>query len=297
MLCAVFALSERLWRLECRLNRPLASAWRSVPRTEFRLRAGNAVLSAAAGSPLPVTDLCIVLSTHQRVDPCLRLVAELARAWAEKPDLRPFVVVLEDRSAADYAPVYAALQAHFPERFAAYRADRWLGKRNYWQVYDRAFAASARLGTELVLFLQDDLSLKPRFFSQLLEAWHGIADPRKSVLYACAMNDDEPGGRWIRFARRSDRSGRVWQTQWFDLQAFLVGPRFFNVLRRQVFPVPEARWQRDPTCSSGVGEQFSRRLAPRSSIYQVRETLVFHGGETSLMNPEGRQRIRFDNRE
>lgn len=289
----MLALRESLWRLECALNvqGPLSALDARV--VEFAPVAGTAVLKGE-GEP-PACELCIVLSTYDRVAPCGRLVEQLAVA-SRDAGLDPFIVVFEDRSAADYAPVLALLERHFAGRYAFYRPVERVGKQGYWQVYARAFEVVSRLGPALTLFLQDDLTLKPRFFTEMLELWHALSEPDKAVLYLCAMPGDQAGGRWIRYARQSRLGGRVWRTQWFDLQAFLAGPRFFETLRGRVFPVPKARWRRDPTRSSGVGEQFSRRLLKRAGIYQVKETLVFHGGELSLMNPEVRQRVPFDNR-
>jgi hypothetical protein len=294
---AVVAVGEWLWRLECSLNKRFPKPGRAALPAEY-VRCGRSLplLEVASGASSPPPHLLVVITTHARPLSCARCIEDLARE-AKAASLNPLLLVLEDPSAADYGPVTAALEQHFPDRYAHYRGARWLGKRGYWRVFQRAFDAVRLVRPELTLFLQDDLSLRSGFFSELLELWSALADSRKAVLYACSMEGDEQDGRWIRYKRRSRANGRLWRTQWFDLQAFLAGPRFFELLGDAVFPISDARWKRDPTRSSGVGEQFSRRLLRRGGIYQVKRTLVFHGGETSLMNPEGRARIRFDNRE
>jgi hypothetical protein len=146
------------------------------------------------------------------------------------------------------------------------------------------------------LFLQDDITFDRSFVRQAFARWDAITDRDKAVMYLCAMPDDERGGRWIEYQRQELQDAGVWRTQWFDLQAFLAHPRFFECLHFDVFPVHERRWRADPDRSSGVGEQFTLRLFGRANVYQVRETLVFHGGLPSLMNPDARRARPLDNR-
>jgi hypothetical protein len=290
-------LSAWLWRLECHLNRSLPRPWAAhAPAVFERLGNSVAVFERAPGDVLPQCDLCVVLTTHRRAKACLESIESIATAAAELPELRVFVLVLEDKSDADYASVLQGLEQRFSGRYAFYRSQQWLGKRGYWRVYERAFVATRQLNPELTLFLQDDLAFQPTFLSHLLDLWRELQDPRKAVLNAFAMPNESPRGRWTHYQRQDCESAALWKTQWFDLPAFLVGSRFFEVLRGRVFPVPGDRWSRDPTCSSGVGEQLTRRLFKRANIYQVKTSLVHHGTEISLMNPEGRQRIPFDNR-
>src|SRR5262249_17866169 len=134
------------------------------------------------------------------------------------------------------------------------------------------------------------------FVRDALARWAEIDDPRATVLYLTTFDDDEPGGRWIRFRRRPVPGTSLRLTQWFDLSAFLVGPRFFEVLHYEVFPSFRWRWDRDPGRSCGISEQLTRRLRGRGNVYQVERSIAFHGQTPSLLNPEARSSRTLDNR-
>lgn len=283
----LLALREELWKLKCRRNRrwPLEPAPRAPARYE--------PLGASVDPSAVRAELCVVITTYARAEACASLVRALHEALQTQDAYREraFVLVLRDTSGDDddraYAPVLELLARCFPGRFALHASRPRLGKRGFWLAYQHALEVIAATGSEHALFLQDDLRIGPAFVADALAAWSRITDPDKAALYLFASDDDEPEGRWIHFAR-ARVADNVRKTQWIDLAAFLAGPRFFEVLGGEVFPAPDSRWQRDPARSSGVGEQFTRRLWGRASIYQVERTLASHGEAASLMNPEAR---------
>ena len=251
-------------------------------------------LDLAAREQLPTFELCAVITTHNRPEECGASIAALHEALrAAGLEERAFVLVLLDPSAADYGSVLDQLARHFAGRFALYEASRPLGKTGFWFTYQTAFDVVCRLAPHHVLFLQDDVTFETSLVREALAHWRAIEDPDKAVLYLCSLPDDEPNGRWIRFARRDVPGTGVRLTQWLDLQAFLAGRRFFECLRHEVFAVPASRWRNRPLRSSGVGEQFTSRLSGRANIYQVARTLVRHGELPSLMNPEARAQRPF----
>jgi hypothetical protein len=207
-----------------------------------------------------------------------------------------FVLVLVDTSEADYAPALAELTRLFEGRFALYESRVHGGKRGFWRTHQAAFSALRALGARHALFLQDDLTFERSFVRDALDRWAAIEDDTKAVLNLFATDDDETHGRWIRYAREEVPGARVFRTQWFDLPAFLAGPAFFERLRYEVYPVPASRWAVDASRSSGVGEQLTRRLLGRANVYQVRETLAYHGELPSLMNQQARIGRPLDNR-
>jgi hypothetical protein len=292
----VSGVHQWLRNLEYRLNRTLFGSDPREAQLHFVSRtAGLDPLSTHATTPRRPR-LAIVLTTHRRSESARRLIEALAASLQRAQHHDAFILVLNDRSGCDYAPVLAALTQHFRGRFAFYQSLEHLGKRAFWLTYQHAFRVLERLQPGHSLFLQDDVTFHPTFISDALSLWQAIDDPRKAVLYLCAVQDDEVEGRWIRYRRVEASGGQVRRTQWFDLQAFMVGPLFFELLRNRVFPIHERRWRRDSVKSSGVGEQFTRRLFHRASVYQVSQTLVFHGGEESLMNAEARRIRALDNR-
>lgn len=281
--------TEQLWRLECRLNRRLSKPDGAEVPERLMHAAGSDVLAETLARSERSPKLCVVVTTYARADACAALLEALHRSLRDAGLHEDcFVVVLEDYSEHDYSLVVAALSRWFSDRFALYRAPQRLAKPGRWVVYQAAFDILRVLAPEHTLFLEDDAELGATFVRDALTRWREIADPKKSVLYLCAFDDDEVNGRWIRFRRREHPNGRVRLTQWFDLHAFLVDRTFFACLRYQMLPPPRARWARDPKLSSGVSEQFTRRLFARRNIYQVRDTLALHGGIPSLLNEHAR---------
>jgi hypothetical protein len=291
------SVEDLLWRIQCRLNRRLPLATVPVQARLLPEGASIDVLASAADARAVKADLCVVMTTYDRVAACTAQVRALHAAlavagWSD----RVFVLVLVDASEASYAPALDELTALFPNRFALYRSTSHLGKRAFWRMYQAAFDAVRALGARFALFVQDDLTFGDTFLHDAFARWDAVEDDRKLVLSLFATTDDEPNGRWIEHRRSDLPAAGVRRTQWFDLPAFLANRRFFELLRFEVFPVPSGRWAHDAGRSSGVGEQLTRRLLGRGNVYQVRETLVYHGEHASLMNAQARAVRQFDNR-
>lgn len=292
------ALGHLLWKLECRLNRRLPFTKSSAELARCEPRGASLDLLAGARPPGGRSpSLCVVLITYARAELCTRLL-EAVHASLEDAGLleASFVVVIEDRSETDYAPVLAGLDRRFHQRFAFYATKRWLGKKARAGTYQAAFNCVRALGAEKVLFIEDDVEIERSFVRDALARWDEIRDPKKVVLYLTSFDDDEPDGRWIRFRRQPVPGTSMRLTQWFDLQSFLVDRRFFELLRYEVFPSFASRWDRDPGRSCGISEQFTRRVFGRGDVYQVERSLAFHGQGESLLNPEARAVRALDNR-
>lgn len=289
-------VTDLCWKLQCRLNRRLPGSPELTAAGPVEFVARGASCDPFAPGKGEAPSLCVVITTHARVAPCLSLVEQLAATLADAGLLqRAFLLVLEDPSDHDYAPVLNLLSERFPGRFAFLTASRRLGKPGRAFAYQTAFDGVRALAPEFTLFLEDDAVLGMNFVRDALAMWAEIDDPAKTVLYLCRFDDDEPNGRWVKFARRVLPAGRVQLTQWFDLHAFLVTARFFDCLQYQLFQPWASRWQGEPSRSSGVSEQFTLRLFGRGNIYQVCETLALHGGEPSVLNAEARGRRALNN--
>lgn len=289
-------LYEELWRAQCAFNARLLP--RLPPPAEFVAAPGSSDVLDPAWSRLEIpASLCVTVTTCSRPDHCRDLIEALHEALVIAGLVRDaFVVVVEDASDLDYRETRAALQRLFGPRGSYYVATRPVGKSGFWFTHQKLMDIVRELRPQHVVSLQDDVTFEPDFLQRAFEHWNAIDDPRKAVLYLCSIADDERDGRWVRFRRRELERTGVRLTRWFDLQAFLAGAMFFERLHHEVFAPLPGRWRKNPARSSGVGEQFTRRLFGRANTYQVRDTLVYHGGVPSLMNTSARDQRAFDNR-
>ncbi len=284
----MFSLTRLAWRHNLSLVRSPSDAelWAA-----FGPDSRAAVQSIAGQQP----ELLVFITTYERPQAMFRLIAALRAALdaaRASGTVRSWhVVVVDDAStAAAQDAVRERLATELGDSATQLTARENHGKRGFWRTHALLHRIAREVPTEHALFLQDDLTFEPTMIERALELWRHIDDDRKRVLYLLRLPGDESEGRWVRFSRVASVFPGIDRTQWFDLAAFLVGAEFFRTLRYRVFPVPATRWRRRLLLSSGVGEQYTLRLFTRGSVYQVREPLLRHGEQPSLMNVEERQR-------
>lgn len=254
--------------------------------------------SRAVFEPLPASPrLMIVLTTYQRPHGAAHVLERLAAALA-RADLseRAALLVLHDAGDADYRRA-RTLATTCAERVHWLSARVRFGKPGFWQVYQTALLVARAWQPEQVLFLQDDVDFTPDLLLRAQQIWRATADdPLRRVLYLFASRDDEPRGRWVSFPRRELPAHGCRQTNWFDLQAFLVDREFLQLLDYRLVPIHPNRWLRQPSISSGVGRQLTLRAFRRANVYQAWPPLVRHGADPSTMNPDARKLRPLDNR-
>jgi hypothetical protein len=244
------------------------------------------------------TELLVVITTYARPDSLHKGLLQLRAtldAVSPAPSLR--LLVLNDRSPADYDAARAKAHALFGTDVTWLDASERLGKPGFWKAYQVAFLVARAVQPEFALFLQDDLEYAPVLLREAQSLWQAtVSDARRRVLYLFSSAEDERFGRWTVFPRRRSKPG-LYQTQWFDLQAFMVDRSFFELLAYRMVPIHDNRWRRRPGISSGVGRQLTVRLRGRGNVYQTRPALVLHGALHSEMNPAARARRPLDNRD
>ncbi len=283
---------ERLLRdAETRCNRPLAPR-EGVSRFVQEWHAQAQLEMLRAQRP----ELLVTITTYRRPAEAAALIESLAQEL-EQWGKRWFLCVFNDRADIDSSAAKAVLQRCCGERAAWFDAVRHLGKRLFWRTHQMMLIAAHAGQADFLLSLQDDAQLAPDFMPRLWRTWERSgADPSRRVLYLLSHEDDEPGGRWVPFARVPMQGADVRRTDWFDLQGFLIDRRGLELLRYWVVPVPPQRWRNNSALSSGVGRQFSLRLFGRASTYQCDPPLIAHGSCDSLMNAEARAMRSLDNR-
>lgn len=246
----------------------------------------------------PRLELLVVITTCNRPGSCARLLEGLGEALSVAGyTARTAVLVFQDACSDDYAAARAIAASGARASFWL-EARRRLAKEGFWRTYQTALLAAERWQPERTLFLHDDLELDSDLFSRVDALWRATGqDPDRRVLYLLSSRGDEKDGRWVHFTRCDRPEWQCRQTNWFDLQAFMVDRRFMELMRYRIVPVHPNRWRRAPSVSSGVGRQFSLRLFGRGAVYQAWPPLVGHGGEQSIANREARHENALDNRE
>lgn len=287
---------ELLNEWETRSNRSLR---RAPDASEYFARWSVGAAPASVPAPLPRPPRwLVVLTTYARPEGAARVLDALTRALAAaRLGEQAALLVLHDRCEADYDAARALAQnacAHTLWLDARAR----FGKAGFWRVHQTALFVARAWAPERTLYLQDDVVFEPDLFERSDALWRATAaDPARRVLYLFSSRDDEPEGRWARFPRRDLPELDCRQTNWFDLQAFIVDRAFFELLRYRMVPIHPNRWQRQPQISSGVGRQLTLRAFGRANIYQAWPPLVRHGAEPSEMNAAARALRPLDNRD
>lgn len=297
-LVPMFHPIELLNEWATRTNRPvrpqfdvaqLASLWNVVGHESV-----TSALRPLELGPLP---LMVVVTTHGRANSFEHVLIRLGESLrAAGVDRQASLLVLRDACQSDYSRA-RELAASVAGRTVWLDARERFGKAGFWKVHQTALLVARAWQPARALYLQDDVDFDADLLMRAEAIWQATAsDPLRRVLYLCSAKDDEEKGRWARFPRQELPHADCRLTNWFDLQAFFVDAAFFSLLKHSMVPVHPNRWLRQPSLSSGVGRQFTLRLQGRASIYQATPTLVRHGGQSSLMNPEARAARALDNR-
>ena len=241
-------------------------------------------------------ELMVVVTTYNRPQAAAKLLSRLSDALrARGLEGRTALLVLHDACDRDYAEARALAQAAAP-RCLWLDARQRLGKAGFWKMHQTALLIARAWRPQRALYLQDDIDFDPDFLTRTDELWRATDhDPLRRVLHLFASQDDEEEGRWVSFTRRDLRGAGCRLTSWFDLSAFIVDRRFFELLDYRMVPIHPNRWKRKPEVSSGVGRQLTLRLFRRAHVYQAWPPLVRHGSQPSVMNPEARLRRPMDN--
>lgn len=239
----------------------------------------------------------IVLTTYRRPEGAARVLEALARALtAAGLAEHAALLVLHDHCDADYGAARAVARDVCAHSLWLDARERF-GKAGFWRVHQTALLVARAWDPERTLYLQDDVVFEPELFEHIDRLWRATAaDPARRVLYLFSSSDDEAEGRWARFTRRELPELACRQTNWFDLQAFVVDRAFFRLMQHRMVPIHPNRWRRMPEISSGVGRQLTLRLFGRGTVYQAWPPLVRHGEAASTMNAEARRLRPLDNR-
>ena len=158
------------------------------------------------------------------------------------------------------------------------------GKKYFWQTINDIFTFLKFKNFDYFIQLQDDIVICDNFIDKAVESYEAIKDPKKISLYLHEGASRKEHPCWTNVHPVNVKWGNEFYslTQWIDMCAFIVKKDFLEVLNYEIQPIPEHRWAKDPTISSGVGQQISRRLYKDYHLY--RKPLVTHGDHKSVMH-------------
>lgn len=205
--------------------------------------------------------ISVGMTTYGRPEQYARTIAELRRALA-KHDVR--VVVVQDggeRYVTDMA-----------DNFRFQVDTTWQenkGKQRYWETVNKVLKGCILHLPQLHLQLPDDLNYGPGWWEELEDRVLAMEEP-------FAMNV------------LPDHRSMCWRQRHFVDGAFVADREAMNELGWTIYPVPIYRWNNDPSLSSGVWKQVTKRwgaldiLKPRLNLPITHEWLA----ELSRMNPD-----------
>jgi hypothetical protein len=233
---------------------------------------------------LKIQRFLICIPTFNRPELLLGLLKEIEQQ--RFPGLHVFVA--DDCSTkADYSAVVEYMRQREWMTYA--RHPQNYGKKRFWQTINDFYAEAKIRRADYLIALQDDVRIGETFFRVLSEYWNAIADPQKA-----AMNlfvDDLPRtkqGHWgaLPPVRRKFGKIEVDDCGWLDGE-WMMPRNTLEALGYAVQPIPLSRWKKNPSLSSGDGEQISRRLRERGlKIYRPDRSLIDALPSESEMHPE-----------
>lgn len=229
--------------------------------------------------------IIVAIKTYNRPKLLMNLLRDIDR---ESPRSEFKVIVFDDGSDKDYTEAID---------FCRERDWEWMpfqvnhGKKRAWELVNAIFKKLAREGRveHFYFLLDDDTRLCRRFFKRAMDVWGSIQDGRKVSLHLMVDKSRMNRTCWTGVvAKRINEDATL--TQWVD-GSFMCERSFFLNLNWRVKPIKAGRWAKDPTVSTGVGAQISKRLVKRNkTLYQVANSLVVHTVGDSKYNPDIRHR-------
>jgi hypothetical protein len=159
-----------------------------------------------------------------------------------------------------------------------YYSDINFGKQGYYNVWNKIMELLP--DSRYYITLPDDCILRDGFFTEAIRLWKRIHTP-KIILEIAA--DQRTGKKQWNMGTPTRITNELWRQHWTDL-CFICQSELWERLGKNIYPIPESRWHRNPGASSGVAQQISRRVG-HYGIYSVARSLITLLDIKSKMNP------------
>ena len=152
-------------------------------------------------------------------------------------------------------------------------------KDKYYELINANFSNCP--SSKYYLKLDDDIELVNDFFEKCIYAWESIEDTNKLTLNLLRDYRTEMWGS----GNPQSYNDLVCKTGWTD-GIFMFDERFLTLFKRIQLKPPPSHVK-----SSGVFRQISRLMRNYGGMYQVKNTLVYHGDHQSVMNADRKEKL------
>jgi hypothetical protein len=226
-------------------------------------------------------DILIFIPTYNRPDMCLRLLKQIKE---QQGDHDITILLVNDRSTKNYKDVRLFLYHQFKKGYID--TPEHHGKAKFWKTVNIGFQQASLYTWDYFFMIGDDLELTPNFFNKAIELFTSIKD-----IICLNLNYEYARSKTKMWTNVEPKivNNDLLSTGWVDM-CFVAERKFLNLLNNTIHEVP-ASWAADPTRSSGVGMQISKRIVEAGYVFhQVRKSLVIHGDHHSMMHPEERKK-------
>lgn len=220
-------------------------------------------------------DFCVVITTFNREEMLKLLLDDI---FKEK-NYKILVTIFDDGSSKKYD------LTNYDVKYIRYVKNN--GLKNVWKIITDTFKYCKKIKSKYYIYLQDDLRLKPNFFSESVRIFEKINDNKKITLGTLMIESQRNQTKWTGILPTT--YDEYYKTQWVEL-VFICKYKFFEVLNFEVNEIPKTRWDRNPNLSCGVGDQLSHRLLGLGyNMYHVIDSLTTHGDHESVFYGDHRK--------
>lgn len=228
--------------------------------------------------------ISILITTYNRPEMLLQLLRNIKRG---KRLFDITIYIYNDGSTHNYQYVLEYLDYLKIKYIYLYNSEN-NGKQNYWKTINNLYGLIAN-GNDSDYYIQlpDDVELIDDFFTKSIFLFDNIQDSKKICLNLSVEEERRGKRNWTNFdpVEKTFNDKKYYLSGWVDM-CFISKKNFFENINYNILSIQKSIWDRNPNMSSCLGSQITNRLNDIDChLYQVYETLVFHGDHPSMMNP------------
>lgn len=237
---------------------------KNLPRTST-LRAHGLNINSEYDS-----DFCIMITTYNRKKCIEKLTNNLKKMGSCK------IVVIDDASNQD-------IDTCNIDNYTKLNTNN--GKMSWWKTVNLLWEKAVLYNCKYYVMLPDDALPNKDMFNEAIRLWESIKDSSKIAMHLANNNRTK---NWTN-VYRSDYNEELYKTQTTEF-SFLCTREFIRYI---IPPVKRARWNKNKSLGSGVGESLNRYWVKNNkNIYGVKSSLIHINCNCpdSVMNYEERKK-------